>query len=80
MFKTVIKEATKVPMTDYMHLVGVDSTGTAKIGDKITDGTNIYSIVSFPLLNRKEPLNTTEIDICIPLTSDNLIGKVLYSI
>ena len=79
MFQMTVKNVNRTPVRDYLHLVGVNATGEAKIGDMITDGAKIYEVVSIPFVRSKKTRAVDEVDICIPVTDDNLIGKTLYS-
>ena len=79
MFQITVKTASKTPVREYMHIVGVDAKGEAKIGDKITDGTNTYEVVSIPFVRRRRTRAIDEVDICIPATDEKHIGKTLYS-
>jgi len=82
MFQTTVKDIMKVPGFDYVHIVGINAKGNAKIGDFISDGTLDYEITSIPFVRRSDVIPRNEIDICIrPGDYDikNLIGKTLYT-
>ena len=80
MFQITVKEAIKTPVRDYLHIVGVDSTGDARVGDKITDGNKTYEIMSIPFVRRSGARSVGDVDICIPATNDKLVGKTLRSV
>jgi len=82
MFETTVKEAVKVPGYDYYHIVGINSKGSARIGDFVTDGDMRYEITSIPLIRRDSEKKMDEVDICIHSgmkNMDTLIGKTLYA-
>ena len=79
MFEMTVKDTIKTPAHEYLHIVGMGAKGEAKIGDKITDGVNVYEVVSIPFVRSKRLRSIGEVDICIPATNDNLVGKTLYS-
>ena len=79
MFQMTVKNTIKTPVHEYLHIVGVSVEGEVKIGDKITDGANVYEVVSIPFVRSKKHREIDEVDICIPVTNDNLIGKTLFS-
>lgn|GEM_PF-6285476 len=82
MFQTTVKEAFKVPGFDYYHVVGVDSKGSARIGDFVTDGNVRYEITSIPLIRKNSAKPMDEVDICIHLGDNSinaLVGKTLYA-
>ena len=84
MFQTTVKKALKIPGHDYLHVVGENSKGSAKIGDNITDGHVNFTITAIPLINQKKGNGPTdEVDICISPDNCNindLIGKTLYAV
>ena len=80
MFRVTVKEIIRTPVLDYLQIVGIDSVGDAKVGDKITDGSSVYEITAIPLIRRNGSRSIGDVDICIPATNDNLIGKVLYAV
>jgi len=83
MFQTTIKDAIKIPGYNYLHLTGINSKGSAKIGDYITDGEINYEITSIPFVRRAKIKPIDEVDICIrPGNYDinELIGKTMYSV
>jgi len=82
MFQTTVKDIMKIPGFDYIHIVGINSKGEARIGDYISDGKMDYEITSIPFVRRSDVIKN-EIDICIrPGDYDikNLLGKTLYII
>ena len=83
MFQTTVKDIMKIPGYDYIHIIGINSKGEARIGDYISDGKMDYEITSIPFVRRSDVISRNEIDICIrPGDYDikNLLGKTLYII
>ena len=83
MFRTIVKEAVKIPGLDYIHIVGVDLIGSARIGDRITDGKSDYEITSIPFVRRSGAKSEDEVDICInasELNPSEFVGKTLYAV
>jgi len=83
MFRTTVRDVVKIPGLDYIHVVGVNSEGNARIGDNITDGTFSYEITSIPFVRRAIAKPVDEVDICIrpgEYDINDLVGKVLYAI
>jgi len=82
MFRTTVKDIVKIPGLDYVHVVGVNSEGNARIGDSVTDGEFRYEITSIPFVRRVIAKPVDEVDICIKpgdYNIDDLVGKVLYA-
>ncbi len=83
MFQTSVKEAMKVPGLNYLHIVGTDSKGAVRIGERVTDGTESFEIVSIPFIRRADVRPSGEVDICIRADSNNpedFIGKTLSTV
>jgi len=82
MFQTTIKNAMKVPGYDYVHIVGTNSKGDAKVGDYVSDGNMDYEITSIPFVRHSEVISSDEVDICIrpgDYDIERLVGKTLYT-
>jgi len=82
MFQTTVKNAVKVPGYDYVHIVGTNSKGDAKMGDYVSDGKMDYEITSIPFVRRFEVIPNDEVDICIrpgDYDTERLVGKILYA-
>ena len=83
MFQTTVREAREVPEVGYIHLVGVNSTGDARIGSYITDGNQEYEITSIPFMHRESVVPLDEVDICIragEYSICDIVGKTLHTV
>ena len=83
MFQLTVKSAKAVPGVDYVHIVGTDYIGSARIGSIISDGTTNYEIISIPFMHKDKPISVDEVDICIragEYTVSDMVGKILQTI
>ena len=83
LFQTTVKEAEKMPIRDYVLLLGSDTKGSIKAGEYITDGEQVYEVTAIPFICRTIVKPITEVDICIRAGNydiNELIGKRLYGV
>jgi hypothetical protein len=80
MFKIKVTEAAAMPELDFLYIKGSEHSGSAKIGDVITDGSAEYKITSIPIGRKPGGGRIGEVDICVTPNDGNLVGKTLYSV